>query len=337
MANNKKHKHRKKNMRQSIILWLKGEFENIDVKIMTHVLTLVILICIVAATVAWFAMSPTAKMSGLNLAAADVTDIEISLSDTEWKNVGQIYTGDGEDALTVTTGFNMKMPAFSNIYDSNGTPVVVENANILAPGTYGTMTFYVKSVNARFTSCQISVDKIFNIIDGIDKETEEGRALYTEVAALMDGHILCFGTRSGSAGSYVYTDYLSEDNQISVELPSVNEPVPVTIYWVWPYEYEDLTNTTVSPIQFANIYSLPDITGLTTLSDTSGIDVKEGEKLATNQIFEWSRYNEVHPDYLTADEGARVKLLSDLYDYADTLIGNNVTDLSFHVAIKGVQ
>jgi phage gpG-like protein len=334
MAKNKKHKRRFEHMRRSIILWIQDEFENIDVKIMSHVFTMVLLICIVAATVAWFTMSGTTKIKNLNLSAAEITDIEISLT-KDGENIGSVISDNSNQNVESNADFEVSMPGFSNVYDSSGAVVTNENSDIMAPGTYGSFTFWVRSVNENFTGCNVYINQIFTT--DIVKESSE----YVELQNLLTGHILCFKTREGEIENYTYSNYISNGDYILVDFDpdkdGTLEPQQVTIYWVWPYEYADITT-----INEGNMFALPDqMENIKELSQTSGEAVATGKKFAMNQVFEWRKYNTIRngniDEYLSANKEKKSEYLTEWYDYADTLIGQNVKTFAFHIIAKGVR
>ncbi|MDY5576000.1 MAG: hypothetical protein SPF70_00765 [Lachnospiraceae bacterium] len=331
MAGNRTHNHKWLRLRRSIICRLKEELENIDVKIMGHVLTIVLLISVIAATVAWFSMSAWAKMSRMQLRSADSTDIEISLkSGDEWEDVGSILSNDS------TAGFTISMPSFSNIYDKNGNPVTSMDSGIMAPGVYGEFSFYVKSVNDKFDACDISIIKLFEVSEDVDTESET----YRQIEKMLDGHILCFGNRDKVNGKYVYSSYLSEDTFITVSNLQPGTEQKVTIYWVWPYEYQNLAEDVFADGNRSRpLFVLPEKSEFESMTDYD-LSTKEtmSGKVSISQVFDWTKFSAEICNYLNEDSAIKqAEYLSDWYDYGDTLIGNYVTGLSYQVIIKGVM
>lgn len=280
MAEKKRHKRKLEQLRQSIMFRLRAEFENIDVKVMSFVFTIVVMISVIAATIAWFTLNVTAKMDGLTLTSAGVADIEISLEENPWKNIGTPCneTTDVELLPGISDGSETEdengdriqavMPAFYNIYDLTGEPVTAENSGILAPGTYGSFTFWVKPVGGNTGSCEITISKVLEFEDRI-QEIEEKK---TEAEKLAEGHILCFSNRSKNDGVYVYSGYLSREDSLTVSFQKSADgeyvPAKITVYWIWPYEYEDLAEFEEDG---KRIFDLPqDLSGILVLSPTSG-------------------------------------------------------------------
>lgn len=326
--------------RKSIILRIKEELEFIDVKVMAHVLSVVLMVSIIAATVAWYTFSTTAKVTGLYLSSGSVTDFEVSLDENDWKDILEPFEK-GENVHEYVSGgaVDITMPAFQNIYDKQGNRIIDANSGIMAPGTYGSFTFYVKSVNDNYTSCALSIAKILDT----DVTTE---ALTDEINQLFEGHILCFAKVEGSEAY----EFVSKDTPINItfeDFTNESEPKEVTVYWVWPYEYTDIAGDTIainltdsygtqdSP---AKMFSLPanEETMPGNLSASTGNVPETGYQMSMNQIFEWERYNETLADYKTADEMTKAEWLIDWYDYADTLIGSYVSNMAFHIEVEGV-
>lgn len=324
-------------VRKSVILRLKEKFAYADVKIMSHVLTVVLMIAIIAATVAWFVCYETVSVKGMYLRNSSATDVEVSLDRDNWIDI----TGTEEakiehDYENAVSMLDISMPAFQNIYNKEGNLVTSANSGIIAPGTYGSFSFYVKLVNNSCDACILDVSRILDSVTG-EAETDE-------ITRLVQGHILCFARIEGESACR----YVGEETPIRVEFESFEEESEIkeiTIYWVWPYEYKDLTadslvinkqlsyGTAAAP---ANVFKLPDELPAT-LSLTQGNVREEGSFLAANQVFDWDRYRETVAEYSLADTAAKGKILSDWYDYADTRIGSYVKNLLFHIEVKGVQ
>ncbi len=330
----KKHKNDKwKRLRKSIICRLKEELEFIDVKIMSYVLSVVLMISIVAATVAWFLISSSTKISQLNLTTGSTEDIEVSLAMDPWQDV---LESNSNPHTGTTAEIQIAMPAFENIYDKSGNKVETANSGIMAPGTYGEFTFYVKSVNELYDGCQLTISKVL--------ESAASDSIVAEINRLAEGHILCFAKVVGDTEYH----HVSEEHPMELIFTYSEgqcQPLQVQVYWVWPYEYVDLTadiikigelsiGTAENPMQ---MYELPAVNELPqTLSATGGDVVASGCQLAANQVFEWTRYNTTINEFLNVDTHTQEEMLIDWYDYADTLIGTHVENVIFHIGVKGV-
>lgn len=313
---------------------------------------MVILIALIFATIAWFASSRTPSVNGISLGAIAVGDIEISVSKDNWENIAKACTKENdskgssstEDSGTTTgseTTIPMKMPAFVNIYNSEGNAIDTANSGIMAPGTYGTYTFYVKKSSTGQGKCTINISQI------IRKASETGAAEDTmdkEIESLFSGHILLFQTRKTTDNKYEYSNLITDSKGISVGLDGTN-PTEVTLYWVWPYEYGDLVNgksgvntfysdENRSKQLFPDVDNIGSIAGISDLN-TDATKPKDGYYLAMNQVFEWSRYKETYATFDGSDDITKTEMMSDWYDYADTLIGSYVKSMYIHIKVSG--
>lgn len=339
MLSEEKKEHISTRLRKSILLYIKEKLEFIDVKIMSHVLVVVMMVAIIAATVAWFQSSAFAKVSGLHFMTAGTDDVEISIAKDSWENIlcdSKTEDGEHEFADSVSPGaIDISMPAFQNIYDRNGNRITAENSGILAPGTYGSFSFYVKLVNDKYNICELSVSRVLDTAVTQD-------SLKAELVRLFSGHILCFARVEGETSCR----FVSRETPVEIsfgEFQGESEAKEVVIYWVWPYEYKNLAADTFAindslsvgsvgePAKIFTLSSdLPD-----TLSETSGKLPAEGSELSMNQVFEWKRYQDTLAEYRVADSVTREKMLSDWYDYGDTLIGSYVNQMVFHIQARG--
>ncbi len=327
--------------RRSVILYIKEKLEFIDVKIMAHVLSVVLMISVIAATVAWFRINVSAKIMGIYLSAGSTDSIELSVNEHEWEDILQKFdenenTHDYEASVSMV---DISMPAFQNIYDKEGNRVTSSDSYIMAPGTYGSFSFYVKSVNSSMKHCELSIDKL------LDTNVTTGD-LSDEINRLFDGHILCFA-KVEDEETY---QYVSKDASVMIsfgDFTDESEAKEVTIYWVWPYEYQDISRSFIAINKTVNygtedspacMFALPENEENMpeNLSASMGKSPETGYQLSMNQIFEWERYNATIADYRESDEVTKEKLLSDWYDYADTLVGSYVQNMIFHIEVEGV-
>lgn len=317
---------------------------------------MVILIALIFATIAWFASSRTPSVNGISLGAIAVGDIEISVSRDNWNNIAKACTTGDEDKRndsaegtgdSETTGSEttipMNMPAFVNIYNSEGNSIETADSEIMAPGTYGTYTFYVKKSSTGQGKCTINISQI------IKKADESGATESTmdkEIESLFSGHILLFQARTKTDNKYEYSNLITDSKGISVELEGT-EPTEVTLYWVWPYEYEDMVNgnsgvntfysdENKSKQLFPDVKKIGSITDITDLNaDAIAAKPMEGYYLAMNQVFEWNRYKETYSTFDGSDDITKTEMMSDWYDYADTLIGSYVKSMYIHIKVSG--
>ncbi len=344
----KKNKRFSARLRESIILTLEEKLDNIQEKIMARVLAVVLMISIIAATVAWFNNETFAYIKGMFLTTAGTSEVQVSLTKDNWsdilENIENEDGGHGIDGLTGEDGtgtIEISMPAFENIFDKNANPVNVENGGIIAPGTYGSFSFFVKLVDDNYDQCELSIGRV---LDMDELAITENPALEEELTKLFQGHILCFGQVEDEDTC----QYVDMENPMIVDFEPFtgeSEPKKVTVYWLWPYEYTDVsaeeivvndTLTFGTAEKPANVFTLPAVLP-DSISNITGGTAESGNMLAPNQVFEWQRYNETISTYKTSDDRTKSKMLIDWYDYGDTLLGSYVSSLAFHMQVKGVD
>lgn len=339
LAKEKKGEKEKHSFGKSVLNRLMSRLEFADIKIMGFVLTVVVLVCIIAVTVAWWTYSDKAGMTGMSMTSSSTESVEISLSQEEWINILEPGSVSAVPGLHVKTAeqIDISMPAFDNIYDASGNSVTTVNSGIVAPGVYGSFTFYVKSINSLFSSCELNISKVLDVAVG-DDET-----LKKELDLLCSGHILGYGVVDDDTSNYIY---VSEKKSLPLQFQfhdGESDIRKVTIYWVWPYEYKDIAGTTLQigdtgignethPNRLFSVPAeLPD-----ELDENKGTASAAGYQLAPNQMFEWNRYKQTITTYRESDEATKAELLSDWYDYGDTLLGTYVDNMLFHITVRGV-
>ena len=250
-----------------------------------------ITISLIAVTIAWFVLTNRAQVNGMRLMAGDTEYIKVALE------------AGGQDVLQLDENekyMDVGMPGFANTKDGQ-----------MAPGTYGEMKLYVTALSPVAKGCSIRVEHIAeyveSVVDGsLDPEAANQDNVITknEIDKLLKGHIQLYAQcEQDENGENVYTGLISEGEPLVVTLEH-NVEKEVTIYWVWPYEYTDLTE------ESRNLF---------------------GED--REQFFDKDKYD------IDVDEagGYTQKDYISFYDYGDTKLGMNVKDLHFHIYVDGLQ
>lgn len=257
---------------------LKRSLDGADAKIMTYVMLLITLVAILSITIAWMTFGKSITIGSGEFGVGDYQKIKVTKeNDINADDISK------QDNQTVEEYFDVSIPEFVNVRENDK----------LQPGIYGCMTFYVTALDEDITSCRISPEIITDCIDTISDEDK------AQIDELLNGHMLLFSQRTGSAGDYSYLGWINADNPYEVAL-TYKTPVRVDIYWVWPYEYADLEKI---------------------ITDNAAEEHQIA--LGDRQIFEWNRPETIYSE-------------SDRYDYADSFIGSNVNNIVFHMAIKEV-
>ena len=315
---------------------------------------IVVLIALIFATIAWFASSRTLSIKGINLGAVDTGDVQIGLNENDWQTDTAFDIGvSNVDELETATEVGVKEPVFENIYgeDDKGTVALItkEDSKIMAPGTYGFFTFYVRTTSPSTKSCKINLTKVLKGSD-LSNNTE----LKNELENLFTGHILCFSNRTKSDEGYLYSGLIDDTNSMTVAFESSDSQTEgkiqkVTIYWVWPYEFKDLVNTDVSKgdafvksIVNSNATSdeIKAMTGLypaRTELNENAIPNLEGYPLTYENVYEIGRYKETKATFSSSDNLTKDSMLTEWYDYADTLMASYINNLKFHISVEGAN
>ncbi len=315
---------------------------------------IVVLIALIFATIAWFASSRSISIKGINLGAVDTGDVQIGLNEDDWQKNTSFDIGVSRvDELETATGVGVKEPAFENIYgeDEKGTVALItkEDSEIMAPGTYGFFTFYVRTTSPSTKSCEINLTKVLKGSD-LSDNTE----LKNELENLFAGHILCFSNRTKNDKGYLYSGLIDDTNSMTVTFNSSDSQTEgkiqkVTIYWVWPYEFNDLVNTDVSKGDAfvkstinnnATSDEIKAMIGLyparTKLDENAQSTIKE-YPLTYENVYEIIRYNETKETYSSSDSLTKDSMLTEWYDYADTLMASYINNLKFHISVEGAN
>ncbi len=173
---------------------------------MTLIAPVIMLILLITATGAWFVLS---RNAGVNLFSGKVSQWDLVVSDTP----GGEPISDGD---TLTIGF----AEFTNV-----------TSKVMAPGTYGTIDFYIRTTTSVTTDYAVFIDKSglkFNAYSedaGTDAKIQEELAANSE---MLQKHIRF----------YMDEDFTKEVNMTEPLTGSIapNSEDKVTIYWYWLYD-----------------------------------------------------------------------------------------------------
>lgn len=174
-------------------------------------LLLVLVVTVIAVTIAWFVLFNQAKASGVSLKSSTAEHIRVAL------------VPGGEDVLELSGDealININMPEFYNM-----------DADMMAPGVYGHFDLYITALSPVATECTIGVRSICDYIE----EVVTDDAAVEELDRLVAGHIQFYTTYENDN----YSGVIKPESVINLPL-SYNEEKKVTIYWRWFYEYTDI-------------------------------------------------------------------------------------------------
>ena len=290
------------------------------------------LIAIIVLSIAWFVSN--SRVSGTN-GAVSVKSLPycIATKETTKDNNANYQTGLKEilDKFNAVKGSELKIGK-DTYYVSSGGSVriqVSEDNNLnnnkgnakggIAPGASGKITFYIIPREKGYKKFSLQM----NLTAYQETEKELKEIEDDDIKSLLKGHILFFRNYSEDAG---YTDWI-EKNAFDITSDgefTQNEPIPITIYWVWPdyfqsfmksgelFKSDDVTNHFVSDM---NLDTASDV-------DTSNSAKKyfygfqsEQFKNENTDKEEWTF------DSLNANQ---YLYLTECYNAADFQIGSNV-------------
>lgn len=232
-------------MRKNFFQSMKEIFRDWDLKVMSYVMLVVTATCVITATVAWFTFSVSASVQNMEIKTGDAEIIKVAVV-TEGEDVDTIRATGKEPEATIT------MPVFTGVTQTE------ENTKVLAPGTYGSVTLYITPLKTDITACKI-LPSFFGS-DGeeygltyLNQDLTDDEKLVIE--QLVRGHILFFSEYDEETKEY--SGLITEDSPVQYKL-NKNVENQITIYWYWPYEYEDLPNGVEKWLSFEDDYMLFD-------------------------------------------------------------------------------
>lgn len=257
---------------------------------------------------AWFSQNRRTDESGLEI-SVHTAQYEILIDRTTRYDSGyDVITGSGHTKDSLTAG------SYSTTATSTMTSPFLayelineyryENKYDMMPGSYGTLTFYLRPLTNADLTINFRLDLGGYVLTYDNEGTESFDAVTsTTVLNLLKGHILFFTERTGANfNSYVY-DGLIDDGTFSFATSehSLCEEVgktdcyKITLYWEWPITYYDITDE------------------LSTELTTLRFPEETADYLENTEYF-----------FLSLPTGASDNQMSDAYNDADQAIGNGV-------------
>lgn len=202
--------------------------------ILSFVMCVLLLIVLFSATTAWYASNNAVKTHGLELAADGIGGIRVAIE--EGGGDISLLPDKTEEGIPVIP---VKLTELNNIRE-----------NMIAPGAYGPMTFYITALGETITDYSIKVQLAY-------EEEEAAEALLTQeqrrkIEELISKHIMVYtvmeraedGTGTDSVQFseplVYYTDETASDGTAATGKLIANREVKAEIYWVWNYEYTDI-------------------------------------------------------------------------------------------------
>ena len=274
--------------------------------IMLVALSLVVLVVMFGATVAWFVGETPVGIENMDMEADDKGELYVYVkteqeTDSDGTD-GLSGSGNTEDGFvplkSVGTGDNVSYKIDMNLVDQD---------NILkktfAPGAYGKVVFKILSKTSTIKGYKIRITPSIKAADGLSN-TASGLT-EDDLLNLVKSHIKFYATFDNDNNEYkdvimydkecMYnngTDY-TDGLEGTIDEDEVKY---VTLYWYWPYEYTDIPASL-------------DIT------NTAGKFYEEFKKFT----------GKTENEYIEE------------YDWDDTYIGNFVEKLTFHFDVETIR
>lgn len=212
---------------------LKGLFQ--EKIILSFVMFLLLCVVLFSATTAWYSANNTAVMSGMEIGAGGIGGLKVAIEPggPDIMMLPEV----NEDGIPVIP---VKLTDLNNVKEQ-----------MIAPGSYGPMTFYITSLGETVTGYSIKVKLSYR------EEEEAGDKLSPEqrekIKELMERHISVYtemetvSSENGQGRWGKFSDPLeyymaadAEDGTAATGELVFNTEVKAEIYWVWNYEYSDI-------------------------------------------------------------------------------------------------
>ena len=147
------------------------------------------------------------------------------------ENLFKMIEVDGEEYAQVIFPYNLNN--YENIQEQ-----------MIAPGAYNPMTFYITSLSESVKSYSIKVQLVYEPSDKISAEQKQ------KIEEIIRDHITVYQEmKPADANGIVrfdkpltYYKKVTDNVEKATGALKYNVEVPVTIYWVWNYEVTDLKN-----------------------------------------------------------------------------------------------
>lgn len=178
----KKHREKlKENFTSNYLPQLKELFQDWDVKVMSYVMLVVIMIAMIAATVAWFTHMTSVWASGLGITTASSDSLKVEVKQGKNADNGNkfVEVKEGEENSVLV---DLDMPLFDNVetytVSGNGLPAVSgeetageatgdasKKVNKLAPGVYGSVTLRLTALRPEVDHFKLAPEVLMSYID----------------------------------------------------------------------------------------------------------------------------------------------------------------------------
>lgn len=200
--------------------------------VLSYVMCLLLVAVLFSATTAWYSSSNAVSAHGMTVTTGETGGLKVALEQG------------GPDIMLLPEVNEKGIPVI---------PIKLTDLNnikeeMIAPGAYGPMTFYITSLGETITRYSIKVKLSYK--EEAEAENQLSPEQQEEIKDLMENHISVYTdmetvSEEGRWGKFsnpleYYTDADASDGTAAKGNLVFNTEVKAEIYWVWNYEYTDI-------------------------------------------------------------------------------------------------
>lgn len=197
--------------------------------ILSAVMCVLLVVVLTTATTAWYAVSNTNSVYGLELETGGIGGLKVALQPGGPDIMSDESLKRNEEDVPIISA---NLGDFKNIEEGK-----------IAPGAYGPLTFYITSLSESITSYSIRVGMEYRPADGVSV-TEEQKG---QIEAMIAEHFSIYQEKyEDSEGTVLFREPVAFYREGEGDVEAVTGPltfkkeVKAEIYWVWNYELTDI-------------------------------------------------------------------------------------------------
>lgn len=204
--------------------------------ILSAVMCVLLVVVLMSATYGWYAINNSSKAYGMDLKTGGTGGIKVAVE----PGGEDIMTPDYLPKVTVDEKeyaiIPIRLTDFENIQEQ-----------MIAPGAYNPMTFYITSLSESIKSYSIKVQLEYKPSDSISAGQKK------KIEEIIRDHITVYQemyTENGIVkfrGPLTYFEKVTDNVTEAAGALEYDVEVPATIYWVWNYEVTDVPDYTSIP------------------------------------------------------------------------------------------
>lgn len=275
----------KENFTKNYLPQFKELFQDWDIKVMSYVMVVVIMIAMIAATVAWFTHMTSVRAAGLGITTGSSDSLKVEVKQKENSEAaGNGYFVEVQEGEEDTVLIDLEMPVFDNVetYTVSGNGVSVSSSktvNKLAPGVYGSVTIRLTALRQDVDHFTLTPGVLMTYIDGSGsadsdagnaEETNSGSGeengngtgrntntlteeIKTELKNLSQGHILFFENRAEIVvDENAHSTSIITEGNTSLTDKNVNDFVHCDKYVFYNTSVNNTENSQYMPLSLSN-------------------------------------------------------------------------------------